>query len=205
MIEVIKGMFIKDGDYVAPSIKIIDNVFDNCQSIIDLTSDSKSWSDAKIGKEAEVSKRIRNTNEITIPLGLSYPLDFFVVSQIIFMYASQYAHENNFSFSHMEQISLLHYKKNEGFYQSHFDNGPSMPRSMSALLYLNDVDKGGETYFDKFDLSITPKAGRLALFPANYAYSHVANPPLSGDKYVLVTWFGEKIFEDVFEKYYPAH
>lgn len=203
MIEAIKGTYIKEGQYVAPAIKIIDGAFDNCEKIIDLTKDSPSWSKARIGNDARNATEIRNTNEIAIPFGLFYPSEFFMVNQTILMYARHYAHENNFSFSHMEQISLLHYQINEGFYKSHFDTGPTMPRSMSALLYLNDVEEGGETYFDNFGLEIKPKRGRLALFPANYAYSHVARPPKSEDKYVLVTWFGQVLEEDIFNNYYP--
>lgn len=205
MIEAIKGTYIQEGQYVAPSIKIIDNVFDDCEKIIELTKDSPAWSKAKIGNNGKDSLNIRNTNEIALPFGLFYPPEFFTVNQIIFMYARHYAHENDFSFSHMEQISLLHYKFGEGFYKSHYDTGPMMPRSMSALLYLNDVEEGGETYFNKFDLTIKPKKGRLALFPANYAYSHIANPPISNDKYVLVTWFGEVIENSVFDNYYPKN
>jgi prolyl 4-hydroxylase len=203
MIESIKGTYIHEGEYVAPAIKIIDNVFDDCKKFIDLTKDARSWSKARTGNDGEENANIRSTNEVSIPFGLFYPPEFFTANQIIFMYARHYAHENNFSFSHMEEISLLHYRAGEGFYESHYDTGPSMPRSMSALLYLNDVEDGGETYFDKFNLSIKPRGGRLALFPANYAYSHVARTPQSDDKYVLVTWFGQTIQKDVFNNYYP--
>jgi hypothetical protein len=36
---------------------------------------------------------------------------------------------------------------------------------------------------------VKPKAGRLLMFPANYAYEHEALPPKSGEKFVVVTWF----------------
>ena len=89
----------------------------------------------------------------------------------------------------MESVQLLHYKEGTGFYKSHWDAGPGMHRVFSALLYLNDVEDGGETYFTKFNKSIEPKAGRLALFPANYVFEHEARTPTKGSKFVAVTWF----------------
>jgi prolyl 4-hydroxylase len=73
---------------------------------------------------------------------------------------------------------------------------------MSAILYLNDVEEGGGTWFDKFDLMINPEAGKLLLFPSNFPYTHQAMPPLSGQKYILVTWFGMEINSSTFERYY---
>jgi Rps23 Pro-64 3,4-dihydroxylase Tpa1-like proline 4-hydroxylase len=102
----------------------------------------------------------------------------------------------------MEKISMLEYLAGDGFYKPHYDFGPETPRSMSAVLYLNDVEEGGETYFDKLDLSIAPKAGRLILFPSNIPYSHEARNPVSGNKYVLVTWFGLPIASEALENYY---
>jgi prolyl 4-hydroxylase len=61
---------------------------------------------------------------------------------------------------------------------------------ISALLYLNDV-QGGETHFTYFNTSVSPKAGRLVVFPSNYAYTHEAYPPIEGYKYVCVFWTRE--------------
>ena len=73
---------------------------------------------------------------------------------------------------------------------------------MSAILYLNDVTEGGETWFDKFGLSVKPEKGKLILFPSNYAYTHQALPPVNEKKYVVVTWFGMELDKNIFERYY---
>lgn len=191
-------------NYVAPSIKIIDDAFNFSDKIIDLVTDERvSWDNSLIASDGgKEEKRVRNSKEIQISVGLDYPLEFFLLAQTTYSLAREYAKENNISFSHMEDISVLKYEPFEGFYSSHADAGPMMPRIMSALIYLNDVDKGGETYFDKFDLSISPKAGRIALFPSNYAYSHAAKPPESNRKFVAVTWFGMELIPEVFGNYY---
>jgi prolyl 4-hydroxylase len=88
---------------------------------------------------------------------------------------------------HAEAYQLLKYQTGEE-YKAHFDGTTQSRRSVSPILYLNDDYEGGELEFVHFDLKIKPKAGALYLFPANYAYSHIAHPVIEGTKYALVTW-----------------
>jgi hypothetical protein len=59
---------------------------------------------------------------------------------------------------------------------------------MQAILYLNDVEEGGETEFLYFSKRVKPKQGTLLLFPASFTHTHRGNPPLSGTKYIMNTW-----------------
>lgn len=77
-----------------------------------------------------------------------------------------------------------------GYHVWHSEHG-SMAfagRTGVYLLYLNDVDEGGETEFLYLSKRITPKKGRLLIFPPNYPWAHRGNPPLSGEKYILTGW-----------------
>lgn len=56
------------------------------------------------------------------------------------------------------------------------------------ILYLNDVDEGGETEFLYLGKRIKPKKGRLVIFPSGYTHTHRGNPPLSGEKNILTGW-----------------
>ena len=56
------------------------------------------------------------------------------------------------------------------------------------ILYLNDVDEGGETEFLYLGKRIQPKKGRLVIFPAGYTHTHRGNPPLSGEKFIMTGW-----------------
>lgn len=69
----------------------------------------------------------------------------------------------------------------------------SSTRQISIIAYLNDVAVGGETIFPALDIVQRPERGTLVLFPASFAFSHLAHPPLSGPKYAVVTWlhFGD--------------
>lgn len=59
---------------------------------------------------------------------------------------------------------------------------------MAFIVYLNDVEGGGETEFLYLGRRVSPVQGRLVIFPAGYTHTHRGNPPLSGEKYILTGW-----------------
>lgn len=186
-------MIVKSETQVAPGIFVYDNVINNSQELISLAlSTPEKWRDSRISNGevgGTVNKNIRNTKILDVPATFSNDIKWFEVSQIIWNYANQYALDFEIGFSGMEPVQLLHYSTQDGFYKPHADSGPEHIRIFSALLYLNDVKEGGETFFKNFDVSVTPKEGRLVLFPADYIYLHEAKTPKSEDKFCLVTWF----------------
>ncbi|WP_415624242.1 2OG-Fe(II) oxygenase, partial [Mycobacterium intermedium] len=64
----------------------------------------------------------------------------------------------------------------------------SATRQVSVVAYLNDVAEGGETVFTGFDFSQRCEKGTVLFFPSNYLYHHIARPPESGSKIVVVSW-----------------
>jgi Rps23 Pro-64 3,4-dihydroxylase Tpa1-like proline 4-hydroxylase len=69
--------------------------------------------------------------------------------------------------------------------QSHRENSQ---RLMTFIVYLNDIEEGGETELLYQHQRIKPKQGRLVLFPASYTHTHRGNPPLSNTKYIMTGW-----------------
>ena len=61
-------------------------------------------------------------------------------------------------------------------------------RILAWMLYLNDVDEGGETEFLYYPKRIKPRTGTLILWPAGFTHAHRGNPPLSDTKYVITGW-----------------
>lgn len=61
-------------------------------------------------------------------------------------------------------------------------------RQVSVIAYLNDVTQGGETVFTWLDHSQRCEKGTVLLFPSSYVYRHLARPPESGPKIVVVSW-----------------
>lgn len=93
--------------------------------------------------------------------------------------------------SESEPLSLLRYQFGEK-YGAHYDGATRSKRSVSPIMYLNDDYEGGELEFVHHGVKIKPKAGSLYLFPANYAYTHIAHPVTSGTKYAMVTFFHDR-------------
>ena len=64
---------------------------------------------------------------------------------------------------------------------------------MAFIVYLNSVNKGGETEFYFQDLKIKPKIGRIAFFPPNWLCTHKGNITIDDNKYILTGWIHSKI------------
>ena len=64
----------------------------------------------------------------------------------------------------------------------------SSRRFMSFLIYLNDVEVGGETRFINIQKKVRPKRGRLLIFPPLWLFPHMGAEVQSGDKYILSTY-----------------
>ena len=61
-------------------------------------------------------------------------------------------------------------------------------RALAYAIYLNDIKEGGETEFLHQSVRVSPKKGRIVIWPAGFPYVHRGNPPLKEDKYILTSW-----------------
>ena len=78
----------------------------------------------------------------------------------------------------------------EGYHIWHCENASvaTSRRLLLIMMYLNDVEEGGETEFLYQSLRVKPKAGTLVICPAYFTHFHRGNPPLEGDKYMINGW-----------------
>lgn len=181
---------------IAPCIYEYKNAFENSEEIVKkaVTEREDQWDFAKMYDQNGsqfLGITERNTQSINLDPYYSNDVFWWLVSQKIWQYGDHYAKKNSISFAHMEDPQLLYYGTGEGHYGAHVDSSKAAPRIFSCLVYLNDVEEGGETYFPNFNISVKPEKGKVVLFPANYAYVHEARVPISNQKFVLVTWFRE--------------
>ena len=94
------------------------------------------------------------------------------------------------SSAHLAELIIKRYRPNYGeVFQPHFDSVNAVAnRYLVFLWYLNDVAEGGQTRFVDLDVDVTPKAGRLLIFPPYWMYQHEALAPRSNEKYILSTY-----------------
>lgn len=64
----------------------------------------------------------------------------------------------------------------------------SLHRVLLWLIYLNDVEVGGETEFLYQKVKIKARCGSLVLAPCDFTHTHRGLVPESADKYVLASW-----------------
>lgn len=64
----------------------------------------------------------------------------------------------------------------------------NMHRVFAWMTYLNDVDDGGETYFEHFDLKIKPEIGKTLIWPAEWTHAHKGEVLNKGLKYIITGW-----------------
>jgi uncharacterized membrane protein len=63
-----------------------------------------------------------------------------------------------------------------------------MHRIFAWMTYLNDVDEGGETCFEHFDLKVKPITGQTLIWPAEWTHAHKGEVLLKGNKYIITGW-----------------
>lgn len=83
-------------------------------------------------------------------------------------------------------------KVGDGYHSWHYENAGRnynyADRLLTFIVYLNDVEEGGETEFLYYPARIKPKQGSLVLFPGHFTHTHRGNQPLSNTKYILTGW-----------------
>jgi prolyl 4-hydroxylase len=105
---------------------------------------------------------------------------------------------SNVPLENQEGFHFVKYNPN-GEYKIHHDGSK---RVKTALIYLNDGYKGGETYFPKVDRKINPETGKLIIWN-NYnndgtiirESEHAGLPVEFGTKYIAVIWIRNHKFE----------
>lgn len=78
-----------------------------------------------------------------------------------------------------------------GYHDWHFESShiDVSSRLLFWLLYLNDVEEGGETEFLYQKVRFKPKARTMIIAPSSFTHTHRGNPPLSNTKYVATGWY----------------
>jgi hypothetical protein len=64
----------------------------------------------------------------------------------------------------------------------------TLQRILVFLTYLNDVDEGGHTSFDHYNMDITPKKGNTIIWPAEWTHAHSGKVVSKGQKYIITGW-----------------
>ncbi len=107
------------------------------------------------------------------------------------LYKERYSILDSYEKHQIYTIKLQKSKPGQGYHVWHSEDMTRMHanRVLVFILYLNDIDEGGETEFLYLKKRIKPEAGRLVIWPAGFTHTHRGNPPLGDtDKYIITGW-----------------
>ena len=77
-----------------------------------------------------------------------------------------------------------------GYHKFHTENAGygNSSRMLAWMIYLNDVQDGGETEFPMQRQRIKPKANMGLIWPGGVTHFHRGLPPYSNEKFILTGW-----------------
>ncbi len=172
-----------------PLIVVLGNVLseEECDQLISLSKDRMQRSKLRDSLEAE----LRTSSSMFFQEG---------ENDLITRIEKRVSRIMNVPYEHGEGLQILNYQMGQE-YKAHFDFFTSAskpvknPRISTIVMYLNDVEEGGETYFPKLNFSVSPKKGMAVYF--EYFYDdqtlneltlHGGAPIIKGDKWAATQW-----------------
>jgi|TARA_R110000772_G_scaffold227335_4_gene338072 hypothetical protein len=88
-------------------------------------------------------------------------------------------------------MSIQRTRPHQGYHSWHAEASDisSSTRVINYMLYLNDVEEGGETEFLYQGKKIIPEQGKVVIFPCGFTFPHRGNPIYKGEKYIITGWY----------------
>ena len=192
-----------------PHVHTIDDFldYDTCLHFIQIASGKLKQALVSHGQKGEVSQGRTGKN-----CWISHSHD-----DITLNVATKIANHVGLPLVNAESYQIIYYDKNQE-YRNHCDSWPhdgseksrrcmrlGGQRMITALCYLNNVKKGGNTRFTRLKIDVTPKAGRLLVFHNVYKDSnkrhpmseHAGCPVEEGEKWAFNLWFREDNFKKI--------
>ena len=173
-----------------PLVVVLGSVLDDeeCEALIQLSKDFLQRS--KIGSTKEVSD-IRTSSG-------AFLTD--VKNHILARVEKRVSAIMGIPIEHGEGLHILNYKPGQE-YKEHLDyfaptsKAAKNNRISTLVLYLNDVEEGGTTFFPKLNLTVCPQKGMAVYFEYFYNDSiineltlHAGAPVVKGEKWIATQW-----------------
>ena len=111
------------------------------------------------------------------------------VNGCLFYYINEFSYLTNFSYV-SALVLLQKTEATQGYHMFHGENinWNVQDRTMAWMVYLNDVEEGGETEWLYQQRKIKPEKGTVCIWPGAFTHLHRGNPPMS-DKYIATGWY----------------
>ena len=111
------------------------------------------------------------------------------VNGCLFYYINEFSYLTNFSYI-SALVLLQKTEPTQGYHMFHGENinWNVSDRTLAWMVYLNDVEEGGETEWLYQQRKIKPEKGTVVIWPGSFTHLHRGNPPMS-EKYIATGWY----------------
>ena len=195
-----------------PLIQICTNFLskDECDELIEYSNGKLEQSEVVDGLTGKSKVDIDYRSAFTCPVSKSSE-----ISKKIFDKVEKFT---NISSLQYEVSSITHYSVGQQFklHGDYFELSETEVlktklkyggnRIGTIIIYLNNVENGGETFFPWIPEYVTPSPGDLVYFKYDYPNAelnirteHTSMPVLEGEKYILTIWFREQLVTNIVE------
>lgn len=182
--ELMKRTGIFEFEQIVPS--------DMCDKIIKAFHDTDKKQTGTVGRFGQdvVNQELKISTDWPIDHENQISKDIYpYILHCIGSVSKQFPHLQTFPPFSLTQLVMQEKKKNIGFFGPHIDveiGNKEHERMMAIIIYLNDVEEGGETqFYTPLEYGIKPQKGKILVFPSTWRYLHAGVPSTSNDKYIL--------------------
>ena len=169
-----------------------------CNEIIKFFEENKSMQRIGITTTGYDPKLKKTTDMVIQPSDLKnkkYSLfnSYFNLLKDCFLdYRNQYPFLKHkfFNRTHIGNFNVQKYNSGDHFSQLHSERVSldSLHRLFAWMTYLNNVDDGGTTNFEYYDIKVKPEIGKTLIWPAEWTHAHTGSILKSGTKYIITGW-----------------
>lgn len=177
-------------DFIRSYPNVIDA--DCIEFLIDLANQTRTWSaegsanrNDKHRKDSQVNIQLDPTHQ-----GVNNYITKCLIDNVFNPYAAEFPYLSMCEEWSSAITLLTKIEPDEGYHTFHCEDltYDSQSRHLAWMIYLNDVEEGGETEFLYQSKRIKPKRGMGLVWPGSFTHLHRGNPPMS-TKYTLTGWF----------------
>ena len=169
-----------------------------CNDIIKFFEDHKSMQrvgitalgyDPKLKKTTDMTITPSNLKDQKFSLFNSY---FSLLKDCYLDYRNQYPFLKHkfFNRTHIGNFNVQKYNPGDHFSNLHSERVSldSLHRLFAWMTYLNNVDDGGTTNFEYYDIKVKPEIGKTLIWPSEWTHAHTGSILKSGTKYIITGW-----------------
>jgi len=169
-----------------------------CEEIIKFFETNQNLQKKGISGSGKLDTNIKKTIDISIsPNDLKNPKFKVFDEYISHLHECFLDYQNQWPFLKtmikkidIPAFNVQKYSKGDHFSHTHSERTSinTLHRLFAWMTYLNDVDDGGQTYFNHYEISIKPEIGKTLIWPAEWTHAHSGEILKSGTKYIITGW-----------------